>query len=69
MNDCLAIYIERDVIHKIYNVDIMQRFQNMKSCIRQYVKFQLFGYLFILFDCPYIQIVFYLRFYIIYVSY
>ena len=68
MNDCLAMYIERDVTHKIYNVDIMQRFQNMKSCLRQFVKFLVFGFLFIYY-CPYIQVLFCLRFYIIYVSY
>ena len=34
MNDCLIVYIERDVICRIDNETIMQRFQNMKTCRR-----------------------------------
>jgi len=30
MNDCLVVYIERDITCKINNEDIMQQFQNMK---------------------------------------
>ena len=35
MNDYLAIYIEKDVTHKIDNKDNMQQYQSMKSCGRQ----------------------------------
>ena len=35
MNVCLAMYIEREVACWIDNEDIIQRFQNMKSCTRQ----------------------------------
>ena len=35
MNDYLAMYIEKDVTHKIDNEDIMQQYQSMKSCRRQ----------------------------------
>ena len=31
MNDCLVVYIERDVACSIDNITIMQRFQNMKT--------------------------------------
>ena len=34
MNDCLIVYIERDVACRIDNETIMQRFQNMKTCKR-----------------------------------
>ena len=30
MNDCLVVYIERDVIYSIDNETIMQQFQNKK---------------------------------------
>ena len=30
MNNCLAVYIEKNVTNGIDNEDIMQRFQNMK---------------------------------------
>ena len=30
MNDCLVVYIERDVAYNIDNKTIMQQFQNMK---------------------------------------
>ena len=32
MNDCLIVYIEKDVVCNIDNETIMQRFQNMKTC-------------------------------------
>ena len=32
MNDCLVMYIKKDVACKIDNENIMQRFQNMKHC-------------------------------------
>ena len=35
MNDCLIVYIEKDVICSIDNETIMQRFQNMKTRRRQ----------------------------------
>ncbi|KAL4643325.1 hypothetical protein ACB092_02G084700 [Castanea dentata] len=35
MNDCLVVYIERDVVCNIDNETIMQRFQNMKTHRRQ----------------------------------
>ena len=35
MNDCLTVYIEKDIAHTIDNEPIMQRFQNMKPCRRQ----------------------------------
>ena len=31
MNNCLVVYIERDVVCSINNETIMQRFQNMKT--------------------------------------
>ena len=31
MNDCLVVYIEKDVACRIDNETIMQRFQNMKT--------------------------------------
>ena len=30
MDNCLAMYIERDVVRRIDNEYVMQRFQNMK---------------------------------------
>ena len=35
MNDCLIVYIEKDVACNIDNETIMQRFQNMKTRKRQ----------------------------------
>ena len=35
MNDCLAVYIERDIVCRINNEDIMQQIQNMKHCRKQ----------------------------------
>ena len=35
INDCLVVYIERDVACNIDNETIMQRFQNMKTRRRQ----------------------------------
>ena len=35
MNDCLIVYIEKDVAYNIDNETIMQRFQNMKTRRRQ----------------------------------
>ena len=35
MNDCLIVYIEKDVARSIDNKTIMQRFQNMKTHRRQ----------------------------------
>ena len=35
MNDCLLVYIEKDVVCTIDNETIMQRFQNMKTRRRQ----------------------------------
>ena len=35
MNDCLIMYIEKDVACSINNETIMQRFQNMKTRRRQ----------------------------------
>ena len=35
MNDCLIVYIEKDVTCSIDNEIIMQRFQNMKTRRRQ----------------------------------
>ena len=35
MNDCLMVYIEKDVTCSIDNKTIMQRFQNMKTRRRQ----------------------------------
>ena len=32
MNDCLVIYIEKDIFKTIKCKEIMQRFQNMKNC-------------------------------------
>ena len=31
MNDCLLVYIEKDIFNSIVDETIMQRFQNMKS--------------------------------------
>ena len=35
MNNCLVVYIERDIVCSINNETIMQRFQNMKTCRKQ----------------------------------
>ena len=35
MNDCLIVYIEKDIIRRIDKESIMQWFQNMKPCRRQ----------------------------------
>ena len=35
MNDCLIMYIEKDVACSIVNETIMQKFQNMKTRRRQ----------------------------------
>ena len=35
MNDCLMVYIEKDVTCSIDNETIMQKFQNMKTRKRQ----------------------------------
>ena len=35
MNDCLAVYIERDIVYRINNENIMQQIQNMKHCRKQ----------------------------------
>ena len=35
MNDCLVVYIEKDVACSIDNETIMQRFQNMKTRRKQ----------------------------------
>ena len=35
MNDCLVVYIEKDVTCSIDNETIMQRFQNMKTRRKQ----------------------------------
>ena len=34
MNDCLIVYIEKDVTNRIDNKVIMQQFQNMKKKIQ-----------------------------------
>ena len=39
MNDCLVVYIERDVICNIDNEIIMQQFQNMKTRKKKIVNF------------------------------
>ena len=38
MNDCLVIYIEKDIFKTIEYEEIMQRFQNMKNCRGQLSK-------------------------------
>ena len=35
MNDCLIVYIEKDITRRIDNEFIMQQFQNMKHRRRQ----------------------------------
>ena len=35
MNDCLVVYIEKDIVCSIDNETIMQEFQNMKTHKRQ----------------------------------
>ena len=35
MNDCLVMYIKRDIVYSIDNKTIMHRFQNMKTRRRQ----------------------------------
>ena len=35
MNNCLVVYVERDVAYSIDNETIMQRFQNIKTRRRQ----------------------------------
>ena len=35
MNNCLVVYIERDIVCSINNETIMQRFQNMKTRRKQ----------------------------------
>ena len=35
LNDCLTVYIEKDIARRIDNESIMQRFQNMKPRRRQ----------------------------------
>ena len=35
MNDCLTMYIEKDIARRIDNESIMQQFQNMKLRKRQ----------------------------------
>ena len=35
MNDCLVVYIEKDVVCSIDNETIMQQFQNMQTRKRQ----------------------------------
>ena len=46
MNDCLIVYIEKDVVCSIDNETIMQRFQNMKL-VEDNCKFYVFAYFFI----------------------
>ena len=56
MNDCLAVYIERDVTYSIDNETIIQQFQNNKLvkgnckvlCIRMVFFFLLFFFQFFL---------------------
>ena len=45
MNNCLVVYIERDVTRRINNEDVMQQFQNMKHCKKQCV----FSFIFLFF--------------------
>ena len=45
-NDCLDVYIKRDVTCKINNEDIMQRFQNIKYHIKQLQNFMYFSFYF-----------------------
>ena len=35
MNDCLVVYIKRDIVCRINNEDIMQQIQNMKHRTKQ----------------------------------
>ena len=35
MNNCLVIYIEKDILKTIEYEEIIERFQNMKNCRRQ----------------------------------
>ena len=35
MNDCLVVYIEKDIVCSIDNETIMKQFQNMKTRRRQ----------------------------------
>ena len=35
MNDCLVVYIKRDIVYSIDNEIIMQQLQNMKTRRRQ----------------------------------
>ena len=35
MNDCLAVYIEKDIVCRINNEDIMKQIQNMKHLKKQ----------------------------------
>ena len=35
MNNCLVIYIEKDILKTIECGEIIERFQNMKNCRRQ----------------------------------
>ena len=39
MNDCLVVYIEKDVTCNIDNEIIMQQFQNIKTCKKKFVNF------------------------------
>ena len=49
MNDCLVVYIERDVLCNIDNETIMQRFQNMKICRRQLLTLCIYVFFFLFF--------------------
>ena len=42
MNDCLVVYIERDVACSINNDTIMHRFQNMKTAIVNFIYLRVF---------------------------
>ena len=49
MNDCLDVYIKRDVTCKINNENIMQRFQNIKYHIKQLQNFMYFSFFIFIF--------------------
>ena len=42
LNDCLTVYIKKDIARRIDNESIMQRFQNMKPRRKIIVEFHFF---------------------------
>ena len=46
MNDCLVVYIKKNVAHRIDNKEIILQFQYMKHHRKQLQNFMYFGFFF-----------------------